>query len=90
MCYRSKCTDFDTKYAQNSLLSPKFRILYQSKSLYHWNATFCKPTDYSAACEQACHHKRLGGGNVIFDGPVESFDVNDAVRLTSGMPEYII
>uniref|UniRef100_A0A8W8IIT1 Deleted in malignant brain tumors 1 protein n=1 Tax=Magallana gigas TaxID=29159 RepID=A0A8W8IIT1_MAGGI len=64
-----------------------FEYSTDQNSLYlHCNATFCKSNDYSAACEQTCHHKRLGGGNVVFDGPVESFDVNDAVRLTSGGP----
>lgn len=68
-----------------------FEYSTNQNSLYlHCNATFCKSNDYSAACEQTCHHKRLGGGNVVFDGPVESFDVNDAVRLTSGMHELII
>lgn len=61
-----------------------FEYSTNQNSLYlHCNATFCKSNDYSAACEQTCHHKRLGGGNVVFDGPVENFDVNDAVRLTS-------
>ncbi|XP_062575526.1 deleted in malignant brain tumors 1 protein-like [Saccostrea cucullata] len=54
-------------------------------SLYlHCNATFCKSNDYSASCEQACSHprKRVGGGDIIDRGPVESMAVNEAVRLT--------
>lgn len=68
-----------------------FEYSTNQNSLYlHCNATFCKSKDYSAACEQTCHQKRLGGGNVVFDGPLENFDVSDAVRLTSGMHELII
>ncbi|XP_078312094.1 uncharacterized protein LOC111136198 [Crassostrea virginica] len=61
-----------------------FEFSTNPNSLYlHCNATFCKSNDYSADCEQSCHHKRLGGGNIVFDGPTDAVAVNEAVRLTN-------
>ena len=63
-----------------------FEFSTNRDSLYlHCNATFCKSNDYSANCEQSCHHKRLGGGNIVFDGPTDAVAVNEAVRLTNGV-----
>ncbi|XP_062602411.1 pancreatic secretory granule membrane major glycoprotein GP2-like [Saccostrea cucullata] len=64
-----------------------FEYSMNHDSLYiHCNATFCKSNDYSAKCEQRCHHlfKRIGGGNVINDGPFDSTEVNQAIRMKNG------